>query len=196
MNIFVGNLLFEVVDADVRTLFEGFGSVASVAIVMDKKGVESRGFGFVEMPDSQQAQDAIAALDGKEFMGRPLNVSPAYSKSKPVRHRRKRKEKTSLEVRPVSQQNCPQVDGKQENPLENTGVYKTGRYKTGRRSRSFIKRHSLTEVEWQSISKKKIHDNPMRWRKKPQPRKAPRKGDNEPYNGKKSKGTREKDRRH
>lgn len=190
MNIFVGNLLFEAADADVRALFEGFGSVVSVAIVMDKKGVESRGFGFVEMPDNQQAQDAITALDGKEFMGRPLNVSPAYSKSKPRRHRRKRKEKIASDIMSVSQQNCPQGDGEQENTRDSTGAYKTGR-----RSRSFMKRHSLTEIEWQLIPKKTIHDNPLRWRKKPKPRKAPRKGGGEPYNEKKSKGTREKNRR-
>jgi hypothetical protein len=79
MNIFVGNLSFEATEGDVKKLFEGFGNVASVVIVMrkEKKTPKSRGFGFVQMPDEQQALAAIAALNGKEFMGRVLDVNPA-----------------------------------------------------------------------------------------------------------------------
>jgi len=79
MNIFVGNLSFDSTHDDVKKLFEGFGNVASVAIVMskEKKAPKSRGFGFVEMPDEHQALAAIAALSGKEFMGRVINVDPA-----------------------------------------------------------------------------------------------------------------------
>src|SRR3989338_2022028 len=82
MNIFVGNLLFEATQGDVKKLFEGFGNVASVVIAMskEKKMPKSRGFGFVQMPDEQQALAAIAALNGKEFMGRLLNVNPARPK--------------------------------------------------------------------------------------------------------------------
>jgi len=80
MKIFVGNLSFAATEADVNRLFADFGSVASVKIVMEKKGKKSRGFGFTEMLDDEQAQAAIAALDGAEFMGRPLNVSPARPK--------------------------------------------------------------------------------------------------------------------
>ena len=61
MNIFVGNLLFAATGEDLKTLFAGFGSVASALIVMEKekKAPKSRGFGFVEMPDEQQALAAI-----------------------------------------------------------------------------------------------------------------------------------------
>ncbi|MDD5731067.1 MAG: RNA-binding protein [Candidatus Omnitrophica bacterium] len=83
MNIFVGNLSFSAKEEDVKKLFEGFGSVASCVIVMGKKGIKSRGFGFLEMPDDMQAQSAIAALAGKEFMGRPLKVSPVRPKPEP-----------------------------------------------------------------------------------------------------------------
>jgi len=79
--MFVGNLSFDAAEADVKTLFEGFGNVSSVLIVMEKKEAKSRGFGFVEMPDDQQAGAAIAALNAKEFMGRPLNVSQARVKT-------------------------------------------------------------------------------------------------------------------
>lgn len=77
MDIFVGNLPFKAKEADVRRLFASFGSVVYISIAMDKKGKESRGFGFLEMPDGQQALTAIAALNHKEFMGRPINVEPA-----------------------------------------------------------------------------------------------------------------------
>jgi len=80
VNIFVGNLSFKANKRDAKNLCEGFGSVASVRIMMEKKGDKPRGFGFVEMPDEQQALTAIAALNGKEFMGRPLKVSPAGPK--------------------------------------------------------------------------------------------------------------------
>ena len=82
MNIFVGSLSFDATQDDVKKLFEGFGNVASVVILMrkEKKAPKSRGFGFVEMPDEQQALAAMAALNGKEFMGRVLNVNPARPK--------------------------------------------------------------------------------------------------------------------
>src|SRR3989338_119472 len=82
MNIFVGNLSFEATQDDVKKLFEGFGNVTSVVIVMskEKKAPKSRGFSFVQMPDEQPALAAIAALNGKEFMGRILNVDPARPK--------------------------------------------------------------------------------------------------------------------
>jgi len=81
MNIFVGNLSFDATEDDLRKLFEGFGSVVSVVIVMDKNGKKSRGFGFIEMLEEQQGHTAITALDGQEFMGRPLKVSPTQPKS-------------------------------------------------------------------------------------------------------------------
>lgn len=84
MKIFVGNLSFESNEEDLRRLFETFGKVDSTVIVREKKGVKSRGFGFVEMFDEGYARAAIAALDGKDFMGRILDVSPARSKFEPM----------------------------------------------------------------------------------------------------------------
>ena|SRR3989338_8031494 len=83
MNIFVGNLSFAAAEADLKKLFEGFGNVVSVAIVMrkEKKTPKSRGFAFVEMPDEQQALAALAALNGREFIGRVLNISPVRPKT-------------------------------------------------------------------------------------------------------------------
>jgi RNA recognition motif-containing protein len=74
MNIFVGNLPFLAKADDIKSVFEAFGTVSFVNI-KKKSGENSRGFGFVSMPDDIQAQAAIVGLQGKEFMGRPLNVS-------------------------------------------------------------------------------------------------------------------------
>ena len=80
MNIFVGNFPFEVAEKDIRSLFKGFGKVDSVAVVMEKGGRKSRGYGFVVMPNEEQALVAISVLNGRDFLGRDLNVSPADSK--------------------------------------------------------------------------------------------------------------------
>lgn len=89
MNIFVGNLSFDATEAEVRNLFRSFGEITCVAIVMEKNGRRSRGFGFVQMPDEEKAQAAISALNGKEFKGRPLNVNPAVSTKGPGKVRGK-----------------------------------------------------------------------------------------------------------
>lgn len=74
MHIFVGNLSFTATKEDVAKLFETFGTVGLVSI-KKKSGMNSRGFGFVEMPNHLQAEAAITGLEGKEFMGRPLSVA-------------------------------------------------------------------------------------------------------------------------
>jgi len=66
MNIYVGNLSFDVVESDLLRLFEAFGEVTSATIIKDKFKGRSRGFGFVEMPDDAQAQAAIDALNGND----------------------------------------------------------------------------------------------------------------------------------
>ncbi len=81
MNIYVGNLLREVTEEDVRQEFEAFGQVASVAIIKDKFTNESRGFGFVEMPAKAEAQAAITGLNGKQLKGRTLTVNEARPRS-------------------------------------------------------------------------------------------------------------------
>jgi RNA recognition motif-containing protein len=77
MNIYVGNLSYEVTEGDLRSAFEEFGQVVSTSIIKDKYTGESKGFGFVEMPSNQEAQAAIGALNGKELKGRAINVNEA-----------------------------------------------------------------------------------------------------------------------
>ena len=77
MNIFVGNLAFSTTDHDLRQLFEPYGDVDTINIITDRDTGRSRGFGFVEMPDSQAAKAAIQGLQGKELDGRTLNVNEA-----------------------------------------------------------------------------------------------------------------------
>ena len=77
MNIYVGNLSFEVSVETLRQAFEAFGQVSSVSIVKDKYSGQSRGFGFVEMLEQAQAQAAIKNLNGKELLGEQMSVNEA-----------------------------------------------------------------------------------------------------------------------
>ena len=77
--LYVGNLPYEMTDADLQELFAPHGSVASAKVVMDRETGRARGFGFVEMePDA--AQKAIQTLNGKEFKGRMLKVNLAKAR--------------------------------------------------------------------------------------------------------------------
>jgi cold-inducible RNA-binding protein len=78
--IFVGNFAFSMTEAELRSLFEPFGSVESASVVTDRDTGRSRGFGFVEMPDDAEAEKAIAALNGKDSGGRALTVNEARPK--------------------------------------------------------------------------------------------------------------------
>lgn len=80
MNIYVGNLSWGLKDQDLANLFTPFGEVASAKIVMDKFTQRSKGFGFVEMPNDEQAQAAIAQLNGTEIEGRNLVVNESRPK--------------------------------------------------------------------------------------------------------------------
>ena len=77
MNIYVGSLLREATEDDLRQAFEAFGQVASAKIIMDKYTNDSKGFGFVEMPNHQEAAAALSGLDGKDLQGRTLKVNEA-----------------------------------------------------------------------------------------------------------------------
>jgi RNA recognition motif-containing protein len=77
MNIYVGNMSYDVTEADLRAAFEAFGSVTSVNIIKDQYSGQPKGFGFVEMPSTSEAQAAITALNRKDLMGRALNVNVA-----------------------------------------------------------------------------------------------------------------------
>lgn len=79
--IFVGNLSFSATENEVRDMFEQFGTVDSVAILTDRETGRSRGFGFVEMSDNNEADRAIQNLNGKNLGGRPLNVNEARPKT-------------------------------------------------------------------------------------------------------------------
>ncbi len=77
MNIYVGNLSYDATDDDLREAFESFGEVDSAKVIWDNYLDRSKGFGFVEMPNTEQAEAAIAALNEQEFMGRALRVNEA-----------------------------------------------------------------------------------------------------------------------
>ena len=168
VDIFVGNLSFDATQGDVRKLFEGFGNVTSVVILMrkEKKTPRSRGFGFVQMPDEQQARAAIAALNGKEFMGRVLNVNPARPKTEAHRKSEFRKK-----MQPKFEAGAKQYPQK-----ETTGQKKTwfspvfnkpGEYRGRRRTRSSMSRRGLAGIQQEEAKPRQgSQDNPMRWRKK------------------------------
>jgi len=75
--LYVGNLGYDVTDADLDQLFAQHGTVQSASVIMDKMAGRSKGFGFVEMSSDQEAGAAISALNGKDFGGRALTVNEA-----------------------------------------------------------------------------------------------------------------------
>ena len=77
MNIYVGNLPFEVTDEELEEQFTEYGSVTSAKVIIDRFSGRSRGFGFVEMSDNSEAETAIQNLNAKDFKGRPLTVNEA-----------------------------------------------------------------------------------------------------------------------
>jgi len=77
MNIYVGNLLRQTNEDDLRQAFEAYGQVTSAKIISDRETGDSRGFGFVEMPNNQEARSALSGLDGKDLQGRTLKVNEA-----------------------------------------------------------------------------------------------------------------------
>jgi RNA recognition motif-containing protein len=77
MNIYVGNLSRDVVESDLKEAFQAFGEVTTASIIKDKFTSESRGFGFVEMPNKDEAEKAIAGLNGKDLKGRNLTINEA-----------------------------------------------------------------------------------------------------------------------
>jgi len=178
LDIFVGNLSFDVVEADLRKLFEGFGSVASAVVVMskEKKAPKSRGFAFVAMPNDEQALSAIAALNEKEFMGRLINVAPARAKPQP-----------KIEIGPQEKTEPPVAakarhyprDDREEKKTWFSPVYKKpGTFSAGRRTRSFIKRRREAGLpEDVRPPRRKGQYNSLRWRKKSQQPKPWQKSD-------------------
>lgn len=87
MNIFVSNLSFQVQDQDLHEIFAEYGEITSAKVITDKFSGRSRGFGFVEMPNEEEAKKAIAELDQAEVDGRAISVAEA----KPREQRPERK---------------------------------------------------------------------------------------------------------
>ena len=87
MNIYVGNVSFKLSDDELREAFEEHGEVSSASIIMDRETGRSRGFGFVEMPDKEEGDAAIKALDGAMLKGRAVRVNEA----RPREDRRQRR---------------------------------------------------------------------------------------------------------
>jgi len=81
MNIYVGNLSYDVTEEELRQEFLAFGEVASVNIIVDKYSGRPKGFGFVEMPSVSEGQAAITALNGKTLKERTLTVNAARPRS-------------------------------------------------------------------------------------------------------------------
>jgi cold-inducible RNA-binding protein len=79
-SLFVGNLSFQTTEADLRAAFEPYGSVTRVQIMTDRDTGRARGFAFVEMSENDEAEKAIAGLNGQELDGRALNVNEARPK--------------------------------------------------------------------------------------------------------------------
>lgn len=75
--LYVGNLGYGVSSADLEQLFQGHGTVESAQVITDRSTGQSKGFGFVEMGSSSEAEAAITALDGKDFDGRAIKVNEA-----------------------------------------------------------------------------------------------------------------------
>jgi len=90
MNIFVGNLTWTTAEDELAQLFHPYGEVERVQILTDRETRRPRGFGFVEMPDSTEANAAIAGLDGRSLDGRFLTVNEARQREEGGGPRRQR----------------------------------------------------------------------------------------------------------
>ena len=77
MNIYVGNLSRDLTETELREAFAAFGEVSSASFIKDKFSGETRGFGFVEMPNKDEADKAIASLNGRDLKGRTATVNEA-----------------------------------------------------------------------------------------------------------------------
>jgi RNA recognition motif-containing protein len=89
MRLYVGNLDFRVTDEELRSAFMAYGSVASASVVIDRDTGRSRGFGFVEMPNSAEAEAAIRGLNGSQLRERSLTVNEARDRAERPAGRRR-----------------------------------------------------------------------------------------------------------
>jgi RNA recognition motif-containing protein len=91
MNIYVGNLSYNVTEDGLRTLFSEFGEIESVKVILDRFTGRPKGFGFIEMPSNSEADQAIKALNGKMIDGRKMKVNPADPGGKKTKRRSRRR---------------------------------------------------------------------------------------------------------
>ena len=91
MNIYVGNLSYQLTSEELREAFEQFGEVSSATVIMDKATGRSKGFGFVEMSDQAGGEQAVKELDGVSLKGRNIRVNEARprTEAQPVRRARR-----------------------------------------------------------------------------------------------------------
>lgn len=106
MNIYVGNLPYSLTSEELRAVFEDYGQVKSAEIIFDKRTQRSRGYGFVQMVDDDNARRAISALDGAEYKGRNLRVDAsnnqgATARISPPRHTPRQSLELSTHAGPV-----------------------------------------------------------------------------------------------
>jgi len=116
------------------------------------------------MPDEQQALAAIAALNGKEFMERIINVEPARPKTE-ARAENQLKDKKHLQAE-VEVRQHPRENREKKKPWFAPVFKNPGTFRSGRRTHSYIKRQSLSGLPQEAKPRKRSEDNPMRWRKK------------------------------
>ena len=81
MNLYIGNLSYNVKESDLRNVMEEYGTVASVKLITDRETRRSKGFAFIEMPDDAEANNAIKQLNGAEYVGRSMVVKEALPKN-------------------------------------------------------------------------------------------------------------------
>lgn len=81
MNMYIGNLNYNVRESDLRQVMEEYGTVESVKLIMDRNTNRSKGFAFVEMPEATEAQQAINKLNGAEYVGRQMVVKEALPRN-------------------------------------------------------------------------------------------------------------------
>lgn len=92
MNIYIGNLPYSVDEDELRGMFEAFGEVDSVNVIIDRDTGRSKGFGFVEMPDDAKAKEAISKLDGQTIKGERGDRAARVNEARPRKPRRPRRD--------------------------------------------------------------------------------------------------------
>lgn len=81
MNLYVGNLAYGVTEEELKNVFAAYGKVSSASLIIDKFSGQSKGFGFIEMPNNSEADNAIKGLNGTDLKGRSLKVNQAQPRS-------------------------------------------------------------------------------------------------------------------